>query len=539
MLKNVKIILLIMSLFVINKNYAVITWSVDETQQEYGIYTDNDAKSNILLNVDTLNNYDKLITNNSIDSHVDSLINVDIEPLSQKINEYIESKFVGIEQVKEISSNDDLQYSEINEEDFSKKNIRQLRELQDDVKLTMQDIIALSFAYQYSAKAEQADLESIKLLEKASKGNWYPSIEFTHANNLKDKFDLSAKNDDGTLRPQDANDNRYKNIIEISQNLNFIELRLKDQNAELNTQAQIYQLEKYRQTLALSSADLFLETMHFRDRVQIAQTFSELSSKLVKLVELRFDAGKVTLLDKKKMNLQLKLTSAEAENFDSQLQNSLLFLGNAIGAINLSENYLLSLVLEIDDFSQYANYLHTFVEQSIDYKQALNQLKLSQNSKDTLQSALHPSFDLRASIDQNARIEGNNFNKTNLELNVSYFLFKGGSDINKFNAGSKAYEASAYRLKATEERLIDFIEKSFKDYEQAFKQYNTFDNSRAVAWELFSIQYESFKAGKNIDLTELITSLTQWYNNYLKSRSSYYNLASVKNKFNIAIGRNI
>ncbi len=537
MYKNINSIILVIITAIIftisanaNKN-GLISWSAptkldSKLDSKYEI----NIKGNNIINENLLNTQNKTPISDSINKHIDGLSNLEIKPVISL------DEFISKSQTVVTDKDKDSKYAIV--EDLIDKTTK-LRTLKEHATMTVVEAIRLSFNYQSEFKAQLADFETIKLLEKASYGNWYPTIEFFHSHNLKNNFKLVTTNPDGTLEAKDANENEFTSSIRLTQNLNFNELGLITDKAGLNTKSKQYDVEKFKQTLSLSVVTLFLETLRFRDKLKIAQQFQDISKEIMELVELRYKAGVVALLEKKKLELGIQLTTAEFDNFNEQLKNSLLFLGSAIGAKNLKPETLILNTIEIDNFALYSNSLHKFVKDNIEYKIALNQLLLAQNNKKTLKSELYPSFDLSASVDKNQRIEGEPFNKTNLALNVSYFLYKGGIDHNKFKSGSKAYEASEYRLKATENRVRESIEKSFIDYEQEFKKYNTFNNSRAISWDLFNIQYKSFQAGKNINLTELLASLTTWYNNYLQSRDSYYALIGNKNKFSVAIGRDI
>ncbi len=533
MYKNINIIILVIITTIIftasadSNNKGLIIWSApSKLDSQYEI---NVKGGNLIPKTLQFNIQNKTQTTNSISKHIDELSNLEIKPLADSLDDFIANNTTN-------TIDKDSEYAIV--EDLFDKTI-QLRALKDKATMTMTEAIRLALDYQSDFKAQLADFESTKFLEKASYGNLYPTVELFHSHNLKNNFKLLSRNADGTLAFQDASENKYTSSLRLTQNLNFNEIALITDKSNLNTQSKQYDVERFKQALSLSVVSLFLNSLNFRDKLKIAQQFQDISKKIIRLVELRYEAGRIALLDKKKVDLSIQLTTAEFDNFNEQLKNSLFFLGSAIGAKNLKPDTLILKNVEIDNFALYSNSLHKFITDNVEYKTALNQLKLAENNKDSLKSALYPSFDLSASVDKNNRIEGESFNKTNLKFNISYFIFKGGIDDNKFKSGTKSYEASQYRLEATKNRVRDFVEKSFIDYEQEFKKYSTFDNSRAISWELFNIQYKSFQVGKNINLTELLASLTIWYNNYLQSRNSYYALINYKNIFSVAIGRDI
>ena len=516
-----------------------IIWQPDDVglESEYGIQVQHEE---VLKSYPTTKNTPKHNVN-TVQSLVDDLTNTKIAPLIQELesfyNQYHPNPSTQTTSQSPVTTSsstlDDTGLIDI----VSADNVRKTEQKNVlEGRLTLDKSIELALDYQYKIRASALDLNKTKILESVSAGKWYPQINYKHRQNLKEllgQVDLV----NGRLTNKDQIVTKYTSGITIKQSLNVKSLALGDSKAKLATKSEAYKLEQVRQVLSLAISGLFLDTLHFSDKVVIADEFQKIASNLKALVDLRFKAGKVALLDKKKMELSLELSLAEQQHFNTQLQNASVFLGRAIGIDGLTGSELVPVELGVENFDRYRLSLKDFVKENINYLQSVNNLALVSNEEQTLKTNLYPSVEMNASIDRNAAIVGKDYTRTSLLLDISYSVWSGGIDTNKLKSSRVGKQASQYRLKATEEEVLDIIEKNFTDYEQSVKQYKTYYKNRLISRDLFDIQYDAFKIGKKINLIELVSSLSNWYNNYLKSKRNYYDALNNKYKFSSSIGR--
>lgn len=529
-------VLFLPNLLLANTKNGVVIWQKDnlDLEAEYGIHIKPLSRPKKIRQ--------KIITS-GVENMVDDLTNTKIAPLLQELELFYSQYASTITQQDNISALITTPtlpiHSSLSIEIISPIQSKSRYTTLTIERLTLHQAIELAINHRYQIRAGQLELEKVKTLEDVEKAKWYPQIDYRHSHNLKEELGKVDLQENGQLGNEDSVTTKWRSGFNIRQSLNFKKLNLDYQQSLLKTKNQHYKLAESRQALSFSVATLFLDTLHFVDKVTIADKFQTIVSDLKELVELRFVAGKVSLLDKKKMNLNLELTLAEQEHFQTQVVNASAFLSRAVGIQELTGSELVPVELGVEDFNRYRLLLQDFVKDNIRYFQSENKLALAENKEDILETAFYPSVDLKAGIDRNAAIVGEKYTRTSLVLDIVYSAWTGGADTAKLSSSRLGKIASQYELKAIEEEVFDEIEKSFTDYEQSVKEYKTYYKNRLISWDLFNIQYEAFKLGKQINLIELVSALTDWYNNYLKSKQSFYNALNNKNSFSIAIGREI
>lgn len=523
---------------------GIIIWKKDDSalEAEYGIQVNKYESSQ-----DGITQKPAIINppSRGIKTFADDLANTKVTPLLQEIESFYrqyQSAIPEQEIVEDKPASKTVKAVKID----GKKSLKSLyerakQESKKDVKgrLSLDRAIEFALDYQYKIKASVLDLEKIKLLEGVAAGNWYPQINYKHSQNLKELFGQVKLDPEGNLTQKDPISTKYTTGFQLKQNLNIKQLRLSDSRSILDTKAETYKLEQTKQILSLAVAELFLSSLHFKDKVNVSDEFQGIVKDLRALVELRYKAGKVTLLDKKKMELNLELTLAEQEHFRTESKNANIFLSRAIGVKSIKSNKLVPVKLGVENFDKYRLFLQDFVEDNVGYLQSANNVAIASNTEENLEANLLPSVEVNASLDRNKAIVGQDYTRSSLLLDISYSVWSGGVDKSRLKSSKIGTQSSQYRLEATKEEVYNNIKKSFSDYEQSVRQYKTQHKNRLVSWDLFNIQYEAFKIGKEVNLIELVGSLSLWYNNYLKSKQAYYDANSNKNKFSTSIGRAI
>lgn len=385
-----------------------------------------------------------------------------------------------------------------------------------DSPMTIDNAIRLGVNHAPSHRVSIENLNRLKFLHKAVENNWHPRVTMQLNENLKPIAGMHEAT---------SNDKHSQYGISLVQDLNFSKLQIQREQAMTAVHSEQIKTELSRQIIASNIVTLYLNTLKYKERLQVSAEHLALLKQFKQVVGLQHNAGAVSSVQVQKLEVAIQRSEIDHSTLKQLFLESIGILAETIGVASINDSDLVMPLVNIQEFSGYdEDDLIAFVmNENLSLKQLRKDLKSAQLAVQASEWTQYPRMTLQVQSTRDHRRLGKIKTNNAVKLNVNYSLWDGGASRNTILAKNASRKGAIARIDAQELALDIQTKQVFSGYKTALSEAENSKSTCAEMKSLLSLQKIDFSTQTSSKIFDLVSSSNDWFTTANRAIDAHFN----------------